>query len=428
MVDPTAPQPSQDNSPPTASLPTSEGYRGEDLATLDKNAQNGDPVSAYKLGQVYALGLVGIEKNKEAALPYLKMAANEGHAGAAYLAAETLLAEYLFVATPPPKPVSAPEPLPETTPNVTPDRVVHYAPAPMGAVPTRARIVQRPEPIAPDPLLGGDSPDDAEDPAAADVPVDDTPPPPKITPQEAQLAVRYLYMASEKGLIEASVALGELQYRGDLIAQDTSAASKLFAQAAETGNADAQYYIGQMYFRGTGRPQNGYQAITWSRKAATNGSVLAQRALGLLYYNGYENLRPDKNEASRWLTAAAQNGDGDSARLLKLMQEGAYVPKSQIVMAMLPAGDIVRASDAALAGIRESREKLARGEPLEPITLNWGETPQGAPTGQTTVTPVPVAYTGAEQCWQIGHLGRQYGQEVRDEELVCEGDAGVHKL
>ena len=440
-VDPRNPQPRQDDRTQEPALKF-EGYRGEPLEELERRAEDQDIVAAYKLGLVLSKGLVAVEEDRDKAIYYLSLAAENGHIGAAYAAAETILREYL--APPPPPPLPEPEPAtaaePEK-PRAEPERVIHYAPAPAGAVRTRTRVeapepVVEEEPIQPAPDLAGAPGTDEDEPS----PEQDTtetpaaPPEPELDPQEAQLAAKYLYQASSAGFIPAKVMLGEVLYRGDLLGRDVDYAAELFAEAADADNADAQYYIGQMHFRGTGRSQNGFKAIDWTRKAAKNGSVLAQRALGQIYYSGYENLRQDKNEASRWLTAAAQNGDANSARVLEIKDSGGYVPKSKVMMSLLPAGDIVRASSAAMRGIQESQARLARGEPMQPITISWDEPETGSNSqnpnrsGQSTITPLPVSAPGQELCWVVGHLGRHRGDEVRDEETLCEGDAGISNL
>jgi uncharacterized protein len=424
-VDPRVQKRDSGKSPTPA--PKYEDYRGESLVLLEQQAASGDANAAYKAGQVYALGLVGVKPDRDKAVRLLSAAADRGHTDAAFTAAKTLLATYL---APPPVPAPLPPPpappLPSAPPAATSPEM-HAAPAPLSSAPTRTTAA---EPVAQPPRMEPITPV-AQAPKALPAVSPLPAPKPAVSPLEAQQAVRYLNQAADAGNLDASVLLGELLYKGDLVAADSGRASQLFERAAASGNADAQYYIGQMHFRGTGKPQNGFEAIRWTRMAATNGSVLAQRALGQLYLGGYENLPPDKREASRWLTAATQNGDPDSARLLKLMSEGGYIPKGQSLLSLLPVGDIVDAANATMRGIRESRERLARGELVAPVVTSWAsDSPSASSAGQTTVTPLPapVAARGGAQCWQVGHVGRQLGKEVRDEEIVCDSDIGIRNL
>ena len=270
---------------------------------------------------------------------------------------------------------------------------------------------EAPPAAEPDTELAGEESSDAPEPA----------PPPGPSPAEIQKAIGYLYAASDQGDPAAQLELAKLMYAGRYIGKDINGAAEIFETLAGQNNADAAYYVGQMYFTGTGRQQNGYQAITWTRKAATNGSVLGQRALGQLYINGYETVGKDRIEADRWLTAAAQNGDEASARLLQMMREGAYVPAGDLT-ALLPAGDIVRASEAAMQGIEMARARVARGEPLiQPTSVSWGDGDyDGKPDGQTTVTPLQ----SGGSCYVIEHVSFIEGKNVRREEQVCEASDG----
>jgi len=241
MVDPRAPQPLPSKVKPERVKP--EGYRGEPLAELEAAAANGDAVAAYKAGLVYAGGLAGVPADKRKGVRLLGIAAGKGNADAAYVAADALLAEYLApVPLPPPPPPPAPPPPPKPQ-----DVVIHSADAPPGAAPTRRSAATDVKTMQ-DTLAGAaDDAAAAADAAAKDAAAEspEEPDGPKtIAPEDASLAIRYLYMAADAHIPEAEVLLGKLLLRGDLIPSDPAEAGRLFEAASEAGSGDAEYYMG----------------------------------------------------------------------------------------------------------------------------------------------------------------------------------------
>lgn len=379
MVDPTKPTPKKPR-PADTGVQIKQEYQGEDLAALEVAALEGDAVAAYKLATVYGRGLVGVEKDREKAISFYSIGAEQGHVDSARGAALSLLYE------------SPPAPEPEDDAEVAPD----------GGDET---------------LDGGKVEDDAAagkkiQASAKALPSDKQY---STDSSELQRATRYLYTAANGGDPVAMLELGKLFYSGAVLGKDIARAGTWFEQAANAGSADAQYYIGQMYFRGTGMRQDGYQAIKWTREAARNGSVLGQRALGQLYINGYETIAPDLNEADRWLTAAAQNGDPQSARLLDKLRSGQYMPGGEFT-SLLPAGDLVRASDAAMLAIEDARAQLAAGRPLSELgAISWGdEDGDGLSDGETKVVSQP-----SSDCFEIETGYREGGQWIEQTETHC---------
>jgi len=79
----------------------------------------------------------------------------------------------------------------------------------------------------------------------------------------------------------------------------------------------AAHDLGIRYMRGDGIRRNPWEAIKWMRSAGERGDRRAQAALGRLYLTGLEETGADYNEAVRWLSLAAGQGDRESARLLQ---------------------------------------------------------------------------------------------------------------
>lgn len=71
------------------------------------------------------------------------------------------------------------------------------------------------------------------------------------------------------------------------------------------------------------------QQLEWYFGQATAGDIQAKRELGRMYAHGFthpddENVevQPDAAEANRWLTEAADGGDGEAALLLGMLYDG----------------------------------------------------------------------------------------------------------
>jgi len=390
-VDPNNPPPLPQE-PAEVRLIEPEGYRGEPLTELILQAGEGDTVAAYKLGLVYKDGLAGEAVDLASALAYFELAASRGDVVSARHAAILLLSGQAVGEQELPPRVQSPG-----------SGTGFQAPGKNGSPTVSA------------------SPRGADD--------------------AGQKIIEYLYAAAGGGDAIGLLELGKLIYSGNLLSRDTNEAALLFERAAELGSPDAQYFIGQMHFRGEGRSLDGYQAIKWTRRAANNGSVLGQRALGQIYINGYETIGPDPTEAHRWLFAAAQNGDVQSAELLSLLQSGRYVPGGNMSV-LLSAGDMVRASSAAMAGIQELRRQIAAaqtggsGIPATQ-TVSWEPRTSGQPgrlqqprsPGQTTVAPSPRPRPASGgECYIVEHVSFVEGDSVTREEEVCEAEDGSFQV
>jgi TPR repeat protein len=114
--------------------------------------------------------------------------------------------------------------------------------------------------------------------------------------------------------------------------KDYAAALKEFTVLAEQGDAGAQLAVGRMYMLGSGVKQDREQAAKWLKAAATQSNSDAQFFLGAMY------LLPqtDIAEGVRWLRLAAEQGNQDAQYLLgKTYLQGAKeIPRDQIQCAM----------------------------------------------------------------------------------------------
>ena len=87
-------------------------------------------------------------------------------------------------------------------------------------------------------------------------------------------------------------------------------------EEAAASEPKAAYDLSLRYFRGDGVQRNSYQALQWMRKAGHGGLLEAQKALGGYYLSGFEEMGSDPQEAEKWLSMAAAQGDQESAARL----------------------------------------------------------------------------------------------------------------
>lgn len=110
----------------------------------------------------------------------------------------------------------------------------------------------------------------------------------------------------------------------DYLSEPATVKSEQIIKLEERAASDprAAYDLALRYFRGDGIQRNSYQAIEWMRKAGYGGLLEAQKALGGYYLGGFEEMGSDPQEAEKWLSMAAAQGDQESAALLPKAAEG----------------------------------------------------------------------------------------------------------
>jgi TPR repeat protein len=73
-----------------------------------------------------------------------------------------------------------------------------------------------------------------------------------------------------------------------------------------------------MYQDGTGVPKNEQEAVKWFTKAAEQGDADGQVWLGAMYLGG-RGVPKNEQEAVKWLTKAAEQGNADAREALQRM-------------------------------------------------------------------------------------------------------------
>lgn len=90
--------------------------------------------------------------------------------------------------------------------------------------------------------------------------------------------------------------------------------NKLIMQAKE--DSSAQFKLGVKYYNGDGVEQNYEEAAKWFTKSAENGNQQAQYNLAVMYEDG-EGVKQNIDEAKKWYKMAADQGDKDAKKALK---------------------------------------------------------------------------------------------------------------
>jgi TPR repeat protein len=156
-----------------------------------------------------------------------------------------------------------------------------------------------------------------------------------ISAPDATQALQQLLAAAAKGHTLAMLQVGVCLASGVGTRADSAAAFAWFERAADAGLAAAQYNVAMMLKTGAhqsgllggvfqrGAPSDGVRVVENLRRAAEQGYAPAQLQLGLCYRDGLGMglqsfaLSRDKEEARRWLTLAARQGDPKAIAALR---------------------------------------------------------------------------------------------------------------
>ncbi len=108
---------------------------------------------------------------------------------------------------------------------------------------------------------------------------------------------------------------------GDGVERDYKKAFQYFKQSADSGHLSAQYQLGIAYAFGEGVEKDRTEAAKWFGKAAESGDALAQRQLANMYWSG-TGVSQDKAKAAAWFSIIADNGnDMDKQRFDSIRNE-----------------------------------------------------------------------------------------------------------
>ena len=232
---------------------------------LMKNAQNGDPEAQFKLGNMYLRG-VGIKRDSEKAIYWLKLAAQQGKTAAQY----NVACCYLNGLGVPQDKITAVMMFNEAAKNGDLDAMNNLAGC----------------------CMRGDG-----------------------TSKDQGLAARYYKQAAEQSHAKAQYNYGECLFNGYGVPKDQGEAVKWYKQAAEQGDPDGQYSYGWCLLNGTGVPKDPVTAKEMLELAAEQHHTAAEKELGYCYTNGTGTFK-NFAIAAKYFGKAAADGDKEAAELL----------------------------------------------------------------------------------------------------------------
>ncbi len=137
-----------------------------------------------------------------------------------------------------------------------------------------------------------------------------------------QAMIDQLMASAEAGNPQAHYELARLLSEGKVVVRDTHAARVYLERSAALGNPEALRVLAWNTLRGDGVPRDADKGVSMMRLAAET-STRAQRELGMLYANIYQPSLNDFDQASAYLTMAAEAGDAEAAYHLGRLKEGA---------------------------------------------------------------------------------------------------------
>lgn len=132
--------------------------------------------------------------------------------------------------------------------------------------------------------------------------------------RDTKEAYRLYQLGAEGGDPHAQQILGWMYSSGRGVKADLQLAFKWYAMAAAQNDLKAQASIGGAYFHGHGVPVNPELALEWQKKAGVQGLAAAQEFLGCAYRDGYASIKANKIIAYAWFDLAFRNGQQSAAR------------------------------------------------------------------------------------------------------------------
>jgi len=119
-----------------------------------------------------------------------------------------------------------------------------------------------------------------------------------------------LRTAAEGGDPAAQSELAFAHQVGRGMPADPATAIEWHRKAAKQGIIASQVALGRSFFEGVGTRKQPIRGLYWLRKAALAGDPNAQALLGAAFLHGVgrRTVRPDNEEAEKWLLAASEQG------------------------------------------------------------------------------------------------------------------------
>ena len=119
-------------------------------------------------------------------------------------------------------------------------------------------------------------------------------------------------MLAERGNVDAQIYLGD--YYGSFgVPGGYAEAARWYERAADAGSASGKWKIGACYYSGQGVEQDQEKAVGYYRMAALEGDSMAQALLGMCYEFG-NGAEKDLQKAVMWYREAASGGNKEAQK------------------------------------------------------------------------------------------------------------------
>lgn len=132
-------------------------------------------------------------------------------------------------------------------------------------------------------------------------------------PKDAAEAVRWYRLAADQGDAAGQESLGQMYYFGEGVPENDAEAARWYKLAADQGNPKGQFALARRYRFGEGVPKNGAEAVRWYTRAADQAHIGAQTDLAYMYRYGW-GVPQNFVEAYKWYNILGANSYGDLAR------------------------------------------------------------------------------------------------------------------
>ncbi len=133
-------------------------------------------------------------------------------------------------------------------------------------------------------------------------------------------ALKWFSRAAAQGSRESEVFIGDIYQKGLGVKADIATAMEHWRVAADAGIAEAQQRLGHELVR---HPRTFSEGLNWLKKAAlegvANGKAAAACDLGTIYARGHGGIKPDLQEAARWYSIAAEEGNAAAQHVYGIM-------------------------------------------------------------------------------------------------------------
>ena len=140
---------------------------------------------------------------------------------------------------------------------------------------------------------------------------------------DKQRGINFFESSASQGYARAQVILGFIFWNGENVSEDKEKGMRLLELAASQGNAEALTYMFKIYEE----QENYEEALQYLLRAAECGKVDMQFLLGILHIRQFRNedkevevRNKNRDEAIRWLDAAANNDHHEAQFNLGLLQ------------------------------------------------------------------------------------------------------------